>query len=286
MCNKEKNDNYQLEMLEKEINALLVDDSAKEMLMKVATLATSKVEEVKSLVPSLIIEADDGAGVTSYCKAYSSIVDECGLYRVRGTATYLDLTFPPITARPETVKRFFASPSIAASITNRFYGTFVISFTEWSGMDLIRDESFMDLLEFIERNSDNISFCFHVNPNFTAKDELKNTIAKRINLMEVTLLPPNEERAFEYMMNNFKKAGYSMEENAVEKLREEMIPETVHRTDYAGYRTLDMVLRRIYYEMAMSGNLESFCVDKNIIEKVKGDYGQEKVSTCSFFGFK
>lgn len=257
------------------IEELLVSKEVKAQLRTIKKLACSDLPEIKKSVPSLFLAAEEGVGITSISKAYSQIIDESGIYSIRGSSTYLELVFPPANAPDKDRERFFASPKIAASITNRFYGTFVISFAKWKGQDLMKDESFHRFLAFIDENKENISFCFHVNGSFTAKEDLRAKISELVNLMDINLEVPDMEKACEYVVSTLEKAGYEFGESAIKLLQEQVLSRIVAGKNFAGYRTMDQVIRRIYYEIALSGAEEEKIIDKGIVVSLAKRWEEE-----------
>lgn len=263
--------------IEEVIDCLLVCDEAKNILRTVGKLANSDVDEVRKSVPSLFVVADAGTGITTYCKAYSEIIDASGLYKIKCSKTYIELVFPPVGAVDKDRKRFFQSAKLAASITNKYYGTFVISLSEWKGQDLLKDDSFVQLLEFIDANKDNICFCFHVLPAFSAKNELRKIIFEHINVIDVVLDMPNVDKSTEYVVRGLEKFGYRMKTKAISELKESVVSDIVNGERFAGYRTLNQITRRLCFEMALletSGNK----IDRDVVvaleEKLKDSMNQ------------
>lgn len=255
---------------------LFVDNDAKQTLGMIEKIVNSDSVKVRETVPSLIVTADEGCGVSGYGKVYGKIIEHSPLMRVRGSATFMELTFPKNNLQDE--KLFFSSPQRAASIRNRFYGTMLISFEEYEGQDLLKSDSFKRLTEFIEYNKANICFVFHIMPEFMAKSQLIAVLRSHINIVEVNLDKPDIEKSYSYMLSGLSECGFTIDESAeFRKFVENIV---VAGKTYSGYRTLDNLIQRIRYEMAVSDK-EERVIDKKIVDHLARSYVPEMMTNAT-----
>jgi hypothetical protein len=251
------------------IEDLLVDDTAKQTLGMIARIANSDREIVRETVPSLFVTAEAGAGVFDYGNMYGKIIETSPLLQVRGSATFIELVFPK--NNPQDEKLFFSSPQRAASIRNRFYGTMLISFEEYEGHDLIKSDSFKRLIDFIDCNKANIHFVFHVMPDFMAKSQLVSALRSHINIVEVNLDTPDIEKSYMYTVSELKKDGYIIDDTIKQQFIDCILNGVVTNKEYLGYSTLNNLLNRIRYEIAVSDKTDGV-IDKNIVDRLLGNF--------------
>lgn len=267
------------------ITSLLVDDDAKETLKTVHKIANSQNKRIRDSVPSLFVVAEQGSGLSTYGKTYSRILEDSPLLQTHGLCTFLELTFPKNDLREE--KLFFSSPQRIATTTNRFYGTMLISLEEYSGLDLMKCSSFKALLEFVERNKKNIHFVFRVTPDFSAKKQLTTKLMEYINIVEVDLLRPNLETGYKYIIRALNEWGYSIDKTAQKYLRERLLAEIISGKEYQGYRSLNSLIDKIVYDVAVFNTDEDMVVTHDILCKIS--WGHEErinVSEVSRIGFQ
>lgn len=273
-------------IIEKELNALFIDEEAKNCLRTIDRIFSVKSGSNDLVRTALLVTAGDGCGVSSYGKVYSLIVDSSPCLKVRGSESFLELVFPKDSEKEERL--FFASPRRIASIRNRFYGTMLISFREYSGKDLICSDSFNRLLNFISENRNNIHFIFHVLPGFAAKNQLLLKLKDVVNVMEVLLDKPTIDNGFAYIVVKLEECGYEVLEGAKTVLKEEILPCIIADKSYMGYRSLNTLLERIHFEMAITDSDFEMVVRESILIHIMKKYKAEK--ECSYkevpkFGF-
>lgn len=260
--------------IEKELNALFIDDEAKNCLRTIDRVFSVKTGNNDLVGPALLVTAGDGCGVSSYGKVYSLIVDSSPSLKIRGSRTFLELAFPKDNERDERL--FFASPRRAASIRNRFYGTMIISFREYTGRDLIFSDSFNKLLSFISENRDNIHFVFHILPEFTEKKHLLMKLKDVVNVMEVLLDKPTLDVGFVYIVTKLEECGYEVSKDTKILLREEILADIISDKSYVGYRSLNTLLERIHFEIALVGGRRKKAISESILISVMKKYRAEK----------
>jgi hypothetical protein len=241
---------------------LLIDGAAKQTLGMIEKIVNSGSAKVRETVPSLVVTADAGCGVSGYGKVYGKIIEDSPLLQVRGSSTFIELTFPKNNPQDENL--FFSSPQRAASIRNRFYGTMLISFEEYEGQDLLKSDSFKRLTNFIEYNKADIHFVFHVMPDFMVKSQLIAILRSHVNIVEVNLDKPDVEKAYSYLLAGLNECGFTIEATA--EFREFMVDVVAGKT-YSGYITLSNLINRIRYEMAVSDK-EDGVIDKKIVDRL------------------
>lgn len=259
--------------IEEKLSALLVNEEAKEELRRIDKLLNSKSEKIRESASAILVTAGEGCGFSSYGKAFSVIVDSSIALKIKGTSTLLEMVFPKDNEKDE--KLFFASPRRMASIRNRYYGTMLISFKEYAGQDLIKSESFSRLLEFISFNKGNIHFMFHILPQFTAKKQLITRLQEILNISEVTLNNPDLDNGFTYVITELKDNGYVVEDNALNALKEDIIPTIIGSKKYSGYRSLDILLDRLYLETALSDD-ELMVLSETAVQNLMDKYKKEE----------
>lgn len=251
-----------------DIDKLWVDDDAKKLLKIIEKMAASENVEVKNAIPSLMVVSDIGCGLSSYSRAYGELLEEFSVFRIKGKNTFLELVFPK--DNPQDEKLFFSSPRRAAATKNRFYGTFLISFSEYEGKDLLKSEGFLRLMEYVEQNRENVYFVFHVLPHFTEKSRLLAKLALLLNVKQIHLKKPDEEKSFAYLMEKIKGKGMELADGCGEYLNQSIIEKLIKSNSYAGYITLNNVVQRVYYEMVLRD--EKRIVNKEMINSALMDY--------------
>lgn len=266
------------------IDNLLVDAVAKEVLRKVSRIANSDDEFIRKNIPALLIVSESGCGVTSYGEAYGKIIEDSPVLQIKGMKNFIELVFPKDNQQDEN--RFFASPQIVASVRNRFYGTFLISFSEYSGVDLIRSSSFQRLLEYIEMNRENIRFLFHVLPSFNAKKQLIAKISEIINIFDISLDKPSVDIAFDYMLVEMKRLGFVINVDCAKKLKVKLLSKVVNTDMYLGYKTLNNIIRKISYELAVCASDSQSILNEDVIDKLICEYEAVKYDSDSKIGFR
>lgn len=66
----------------------------------------------------------------------------------------------------------------------------LIPLKEYAGQDLIKNESFIHLSEFVELNKTDIHFLFHILPRYDARNQLIVRLQDIVNIPEVFLDNP------------------------------------------------------------------------------------------------
>lgn len=260
-------------VIEKELNALFIDEEAKNCLRTIDRIFSVKSGSKDLVRTALLVTAGDGCGVSSYGKVYSLIVDSSPCLKVRGSESFLELVFPKDSEKEERL--FFASPRRIASIRNRFYGTMLISFREYSGKDLLCSDSFNRLLNFISENRNNIHFVFHVLPEFSAKKQLLLKMKDVVNIMEVQLDKPTLDNGFAYVVAKLEECGYEVLKGAKTVLKEEILPDIISDKYYMGYRSLNALVERIHFEIALVGRGCEIDVSESILISIMKKYKEE-----------
>lgn len=266
-----------MNMIDELLQRLAVEGEAEQVLRMVNKLAHAKSEMVRASIPSLIVVAESGAGISSYGKGFAEIIDKSTVLQVKGRETFLELFFPKNNDEDE--KLFFSSPQRASAIRNKFYGTFLISLEEYEGNDLLRSKSFSHLCEFIKENKENIFFIFHVRPEFNQRKQLISELSRYLNLCEVSLEKPDEKRGFAYITGILNKQGLSMDGDAEQCLRK-MLTDISGTKSYAGYQTLNNFLDRLYYEAAALSDVEEIRIEKEAVV-LAGEKMREEINTMN-----
>lgn len=276
------------ENVENAINSLLVEENAKKVLRAIKSVFAMSSENARSNSVSLLIEAGEGCGASSYSEAYSAIVDNSFGYANTGNETYLELVFPKNNEADE--KLFYASPKRLATSSNRFYGTMLISFKEFSGADLIKSCSFNRLLSFVEENKDNIHFVFHILPEFNAKGRLISKLREVTNVEAVTLGNPGIDEAYKYTISRISETKTDIEDDALGFLKTTCIPKVIKSKSFKGFKSFDSFADRIYYEAARESRNGEIILTHKLLENVIVKYDEcladESAAVNDGFGFR
>ncbi|MBR5800448.1 MAG: hypothetical protein IKY23_10360 [Lachnospiraceae bacterium] len=262
-----------------------VGEKARKTLDKVCALANDTNDKRREAVPSLLVTAESFAECSRYGKAYGRILEQSPLVSIRGSRTYLELVFPK--NHPQDEQKFFSSPQRAVGIRNRFYGTMLISLEEYTGTDLMKSDSLLQLLGFIEANKKNIRFVFYISPGFGAKGQLLARLRKYIPMVEVTLSQPDVDMGYQYVSNELTELGFILEESVREQIKAILLPTWMARNDFEGYNSLDTLVSRINCEAMMLPESENMIISTGIIEDflVRSEKEQHEMTEVSRLGF-
>jgi len=233
------------------IDTLSVSEDAKEVLRRTHRVASSTNPNIKESVKNLLVVCPHGAGLSDYARTYERIIIDNDVYRVTGKGTYLELAFPKMGTEKEYVA-FYNSARLVAATINSFTGVFLISFERFNGYnDLMKEPAFTGLLKFIDANDKNISFVFHVLPEFRDVEKFANTLKSHVNLFQVSLEKPGIEDATEYVADELNKTNIVFTKAAKKKLSV-LVAEKIdlESTSYLGYRTLDRFTSNVAFEVA------------------------------------
>ena len=206
--------------MSKSIDNLQVSDSIKEALRKIEIVVSSENENVKSTVKDLFIVGPTCKELSEIARCYERIIVRNSVCSIHGARTYLELAFPATGDRNE-LNGFFASPRLAAATQNSFTGVFLISFVRWENANsLLQNVGFQKLLEFVEENKSNISFVFHVTPEFKNRGILENELSKYVNLCSLEHSFPDVEAAVKYVEKQCEETGIILEEEAKNEMKQ------------------------------------------------------------------
>ena len=259
------------EQINNEIQKMNISDEAKVVLERIEQAASSNISSFKQSIPGIFLVGDKGTGSTAFARTYDRILTANHVYTVRGTKTFLDLVFPKGGSEKD-YQRFFESPRLMASIQNRFFGVFAISFEDWEGRDLIDSEPFSTLLTFIDNNRDNIYFVFKVTGAFKAKDDLKKILNNHVNLLEADIGNPDFDMAFDYIVNCLEVDGVGFSIEGKTELKSILGKKlNMDDSDFAGYRSLQQIAKSILFELLTTGVYEdkSMQVSDSMIREIE-----------------
>ena len=233
-----------------DIRGINIPEETKEVLQKIEYAAKANGGAFKKSIPSVFLEGDKGTGSSVFAHVYERILATNHVFMVRGSKTFLELVFPRY-GKEQDYQRFFQSPKIVASVQNKFYGVFAISFEEWEGMDLIESEQFKALLSFVDNNKDNIFFVFQVTRDFKEKDKLRKVLNNHINLVEAHLGYIDHDMATDYILELLKDDGISFSANGKEELKAFLHKKVdMESENFAGYHSLEQIARSIQFELS------------------------------------
>ena len=260
--------------IREDISALLINDASKAALFSMDRMLNSQSSAIRNSTFVPLVIAGEGCGLTSFGRIFSEIIN-CSVYSVKGgNSNYLELVFPKDNEDDE--KRFFSSPAIAASTVNRFYGSMIISLKEFEGNDLMKSGSFIKLMDFCKDNKENIHFVFHITPEFEERNRLVSELQTLFPIMEITLDKPNVEKSYEYLISEIMKNKMTIDDDAMEFLRERVIPVYVSQNDFSGFNSLNNLLCRLIYETFMTVGSEDYLISRTVLEtlmvKVQTDF--------------
>lgn len=233
--------------LESEIGNLTISEEAKNVLSTILLLG-DEGEGCLDIIPNLLVVSDPGAGVSTYSSIYSAIIDGSGVYKVGGVETFLELDFPNVESRME-YDLFFESPRIVAETQNRFWGTFVISFSRYEGADLLGSEQFERLTEFVYTNRENIHFIFHVTPEFSDIAELERILGQIVDIKKVEFGEIKLEDLSGYFVNELARNGVELSDDCANMIRDSLIADMMNEECFSGFRSMDILINRLCYEI-------------------------------------
>lgn len=239
-----KNGNFE------KIDKLNVSTKAKEVLKRIDKVSRSESVAMKNSIKNLFIVCPNGAGLSEYAKAYEEIIISNGVYPIHGKGTYLELAYPRAGLEKDYIA-FYNSPRLVAATQNDYSGVFLISFEQWSNYsELSRDTAFDTLLSYIDRNQKNISFVFHVLPEFGDADKLASVLNGHVNIERLQLSKPQLKEAKEFVNNEMKKTKIRFTGGAQDKL-DTLIENRVNMESqaYLGYETLRRFTDDLIYEV-------------------------------------
>ena len=241
---------YQKKNSKYEIESLNVSMEVKEMLEKIKSVAASGNPKIKASVKDLFIQSPSCKELSKIARCYEGIITGNNVYTQRGARTYLELAFPT-SEEPRDYKEFFASPSLVSATQDRVAGVFLISFEQWKGAaDVLRSPYFSELCKFITDNKENMSFVFHVKPDFKDSEKLYNELCKLVNLVSLEHSQPDLVQACEYVETQLMESGIRVQKNArgeLKRLIEEKIDVTSQ--NYQGYLTLEQFVANLQFEL-------------------------------------
>ena len=267
------------ENLKQMIEELPVDEKAKEFLKRADVEHNLAREEKRNSLMVPLLVAGEGCGLSDYGRVYSAIVDASGSLPVVEGSSYLELALPK--DNEEDLKKFFASPDVEAWLhyKNRFYGTELVSFKDYSAEDLMENRLFGSLLDFFDRNKENIRFVFHVTPDFSLADtnRLAAGLRKVFNLVEtIDLGTIGVEKGYVYVIDNLAARKVMIDEETRQYFRERALPDMVARKSYRGFRTLDALLDRMSLESAVAAKDGKRNVNLKVLNCVMDQFMNEE----------
>ncbi|MBQ3545482.1 MAG: hypothetical protein IJA34_10950 [Lachnospiraceae bacterium] len=237
------------------INSLNVSDEIKETLYRIESVAVSNNDRLKTSVKDLFISSPSCKELSKIAKCYERIITTNKVYPIRGSKTYLELAYPAY-AKYEDYMEFFASPRLVAATQDKYTGVFLISFEQWkSANEFIRDMAFDKLIKFIEDNKTNISFVFHVIPEFQNSEILYKELSKHTvsNPCYIEHSFPDMEHAIEFVEIQLKESGIAFTgagKREMKKLVENKI--NISSNGYRGYSTLEKLVSNLQFELCAS----------------------------------
>ena len=241
------------DVIEETIRNLKVSEEIKCLFRKINNVASSPNTKMKKSVKDLFVISPSCKELSKLAKCYERIIVLNDVYPIRGTRTYLELAFP-CSQRGNDYKDFFVSPKLAAATQNCFAGVFLISFEQWNNAsELIKESAFWDLIKFLESNKENVSYVFHITPEFKNAELLYKELAKQLNLCQIKHSHPDLNLAIEYVEKQLNEAGIDWDTSGkeeMEKLIEEKID--VMSPTYRGYRTLEKFVSNLQFEIYAS----------------------------------
>lgn len=243
----------------------------KRVLNQIERASKCEIHSYKKVIPSVFLIGDKGSGRSSFAHQYEDILSTNGVYEVRGIRTFCELVFPKDGSEKDYY-RFFKSPNIVASVQNRFYGVFSISFEDWDGNELLISEWFQKLLTFIDNNKDNIYYVFQVTSAFDAKEDLRKVLHRHLNLVEVSLALPTIKAATDYIISYIESGGIVVDDSAQNELQG-MLERRLHleKSSYAGYCTLSQMAESIIFELSSSNMLsyDQVAITSNMLRDIE-----------------
>lgn len=273
------------------IENLNVTEEAKVVLRKMQRVASSSNPAIKASVKNLFVTCPHGAALSDYARAYERIIIENDVYRVVGKGTYLELAFPKMGTDKE-YSEFYNSAKIVAATINDYTGVFLVSFEQWSGYnEIVRDSAFSEFLKFVDNNKKNISFVFHVLPEFSDREKFYSLLNGHVNLKKVELSNPDLSKATDFIIGELKRSEITLTDSARKKLGEFVSEKVdISSQDYLGYRTLERLSNNIIFEATCIFDEEQKTdkkIDVQTMERLSGEveFSLDERTTKSKLGF-
>ena len=252
---------------------LALPTNARRQLCVLHQIAKSVGKGNSYLMPHLmVVTSHDGIEDETIGKLYAHILDEYDLYPFKSEKNYLKLTYP-VDGMDYIYDKFFASPTIVASTTNRYYGVFVIDLSEWkTSRNIHQNKHFIKLMDYVANNKKNITFVFAVDKDFQSMDELEYTLKKKLNVEIFQDLSIEKDDCIDYIVENVEKFGFRVT-NGAKQLISINIHECLEREDM-NYDILELIVHRIHLKIMLMNEGKSIVapsVDKAFISKYSQD---------------
>lgn len=214
-----------------------------------------------SMLPSLYLHSEAGAGVSTFGKACADIISK---YLKTSKNNFIELVFPA-SGNMNDLYRFLDGPRLQAIKDNRFYGVFLISLEECDDTTSYNFE-FTKLLDFIRDNRENIQFIF------SAPDNVPYVILRMLRrateIVELNLSRPDELTSTVYVLENLSNFDISPE--CQEFIGAHIIPNILKNENY-GFNTLNSIANTIIREITISDN-DTISIDE--LEKIDSNFNK------------
>lgn len=258
-------------IIQTEIENLKLPLNARTKMCTLHQMAKSVGKGNGELMPHLLVVGSGNEGET-IGKLYAKMFEEYDLYPYRSEKNYLKLTYP-VEGTDSLYDRFFVSPDIVASTTNRYYGIFVIDLDQWkSARGIMDNNTFVNLMDFVCENKRNISFVFTVGNEFYAKEELIYILKRKLNLEIFQDMMLKEEECLDYLVGEINQGGYKVT-NGAKQLMADNIQENLNTGDI-NYDTLEILVQKILLRSKILDSIKypvSPRIDKAFMNQVSED---------------
>lgn len=262
---------------EQMINRLMLDERSKRFLKEADKVINSGSVDAKDTSFITIVKAENGCEVSEFGRAFSQIVDKSIPLTVKGKSTYLELVFPKDNERDERL--FFASPRRIVSVRNRFYGTMLISLGEYESChekEFPGIPSIKNLLMFMEKNKQNISFIIHITPDFGATKSLMKMLREMSPVEMIDMEKPDAEAAYTFAMDWIKQKEIRTDDESRKYIKEIVLPQIVAGNSYTGYPSIEQFLDRLNLERAKCTGKSKDMIDRSMLDIVIDKMAREE----------
>ena len=239
----------------------------KELKLLEENFAKSSNIHTKRLCPHSLLSADAASGVR-FAKAYRNILMDndvlCEMF-LPEEMTFLELEFPEPGASNRRFDVFFDTPCEHAC--GIFYGVMLINLKFWETVNL-QDYRFIELLDFVEDNSQTARFVFCLSEAAKNYGKIKELLIERCNLYEIILEKMDLRTAEAFVKKELMKQGIYVQENDMFEL-ESLLKRVMEEPLYEGEVSVKKLVEHLSFQYILAQNSE-----KSTIQKVYEKTGQ------------
>ena len=241
--------------IEQNIESLICKEDARIVLRQILNVAKHPEADMRTTIPHILLEANEGSGITTFSQLYADIITQYHVLPQRGCNTFIELKYLK-EAKNEEYLRFFQSARDAAGTQNKYWGVFLIRLSDWPAKSDLKDINFVRLMEYILKNKSNIKFVFHILPDAENKIEIELLMKQYINVKRVYIPDPKISELTHYAFEKAAQKNLLLDLQA-SKYFPNLVEELSKKQYFRGYSSIEDMLDRVKYEWG-SCNKETF----------------------------